>query len=171
MQAIGRVFGVLACIAAAIATALVVLPVLILFDPLSGDSGLIASLGGFIDLLDRTLEDVPANEVVTLFAGFIWASALMICVVPIVTVALIGEIASARSLLWYSGGTGGLAAAMPWLLRASYHTGNLASAKPIELRFALLFFLTGTAAGFVYWALCGRRAGLLPKPDTRLVSS
>jgi hypothetical protein len=171
MEVLGRVFGVLASMATAVATALVVLPILILFDPLSSDSGLLASLGGFLEVLDRTLEEVPANEVATLFAGFVWMAALMICVVPVIMVALIGEIASVRSLVWYSGGMGVLAAAMPWLLRASYHTGNVATAKPIELRFALLFFLTGTAAGFIYWALCGRRAGLRLKPDTRLVSS
>jgi hypothetical protein len=49
---------------------------------------------------------------------------------------------------------------MPWLLRAVYRLEDAVSAKPIELRFALLFFLTGTAAGFVYWLICGRRAGL-----------
>ncbi len=84
----------------------------------------------------------------------------MICVVPIILVALIGEIASVRSLIWYSGATGLVAASMPWLLRIIYQLGDAITAKPIELRFALLFFLTGTAAGFIYWTICGRRAGL-----------
>jgi hypothetical protein len=151
---------VLAAMMAGAATALLVLPLLLVFDPLSSDSGLIASLSGFADILDNTLDDMPANEVVSLFAAFISRAALMICVVPIVLVALIGEIASVRSLIWYSGATGLVAASMPWLLRIIYQLGDAITAKPIELRFALLFFLTGTAAGFIYWTICGRRAGL-----------
>jgi uncharacterized membrane protein len=170
MEVIGRVMGVLAAMTAGAATALLVLPLLIVFDPLSNGAGLIASLSGFIDILDNTLEDMPANEVVSLFAGFIWLAALMICVLPVVLVALIGEIASVRSLIWYSGATGVVAASMPWFLRVIYQLDDAISAKPIELRFALLFFLTGTTAGFIYWSICGRRAGLRSVTASRSLS-
>jgi len=171
MDVIGRVMGVLAAMMAGAATALVVLPLLLVFDPLSSDAGLIASLSGFADILDDRLDDMPANEALSLFAGFIWMAALTICVVPVVLVALIGEIASARSLIWYAGATGMVAASMPWLLRTVYRRDDAVSATPIELRFALLFFLTGTAAGFIYWAICGRRAGLLSVTASRGLSS
>ncbi|WP_152428312.1 hypothetical protein [Methyloferula stellata] len=160
MEAIGRVFLVLAGMAAAIATAFLVLPLLVLFDPLGGGASLVASIGGFIDLLGRNADDLPPDQAVSLFAGFFWWAALMICVVPVVVTALIGEVASVRSLVWYGGAAGGLAAAMPWLMRAAFHLADARSATQLELRLALLFFLTGTAAGFIYWLICGRRAGL-----------
>ncbi len=160
MDSISRAFFVLAGLAAGIASAFLVLPVLIILDPLAGDISLISSIGGFIDLMRRTLEEIPPDQAMTLFAGFLWTVALMICVVPLTIVALTGEIASARSLIWYSGGTGALSAAMPWLVRAAFHLADARSAKPPELRFALLFFLTGTAAGLIYWLICGRSAGL-----------
>jgi hypothetical protein len=150
----------LAAMAAAVVTGFVILPVLILFDPLGDGAALVASIGGFIDLLGRSMDDLPPNEAVSLFAGFLWTAALMICVVPIVVTGLIGEVAAVRSPIWYCGATGVLAAAMPWLTRAALHLTDARSATPLELRFALLFFLTGTAAGLVYWLICGRRAGL-----------
>jgi hypothetical protein len=167
MEVIGRAFFVLAGMAAGAATALIVLPILILFDPLAGHISLISSIGGFVDLLQRAFEDMPPDEAMTIFAGFLWTAALMVCVVPLVITALIGEIAAVRSLIWYCGGTGALSAAMPWLVRATYHLTDARSAKPLELRFALLFFLTGTAAGFIYWLICGRRAGLRPAAAKR----
>jgi uncharacterized membrane protein len=170
MEVIGRVMGVLAAMMAGAAIAMLVLPLLLIFDPMSSDAGLIASLSGFVDILDNTLDDLPANQAVSLFAGFIWMAALMICVAPVVLVALLGEIASVRSLIWYSGATGVVAASMPWLLRVIYRLDDPVSAKPIELRFALLFFLTGTAAGFIYWSICGRRAGLRSVTASRSLS-
>jgi hypothetical protein len=160
MELIGRAFLVIAGIAAGAAAALIVLPVLIILDPFGGDAGLIFSFGGFVDLLQTVFNDMPPEEALSLFAGFLWTAGLMICVVPLVVTALIGEVAAVRSLIWYSGATGVLAAAMPWLMRAAFHLADVRTAKPLELRLALLFFLTGTVAGFIYWLICGRRAGL-----------
>ncbi len=160
METIGRAFFVLAGVAAGSAAALVVLPILIFVDPFAGDAGLISSFGGFLDVLQTVFNELPPDEAVSLFAGFLWTAALMICIVPLVVVALIGEAAGARSLIWYGGATGLLAAAMPWLMRAAFHLTEATRAKPLELRLALLFFLTGTAAGLIYWLICGRRAGL-----------
>ncbi len=160
MEAIGRVFLILVGMVAAIATAFLTLPLLVLFDPLGDGVSLAASLGGFIDLLGESMDDLPADQAVSLFAGFLWWAALMLCVVPVVVTALIGEVASVRSLIWYGGAAGGLAAAMPWLMRAAFHLAEARSATPLELRFALLFFLTGAASGSIYWLICGRRAGL-----------
>ena len=159
MDMIGRAFFVLAGVAAGAAAALIVLPILIFVDPFAGEAGLISSFGGFLDLLQTVFADVPPDEAISLFAGFLWTAALMICVVPVVVVALIGEVAGVRSLIWYGGATGLLAAAMPWLMRAAFHLADARSAKPLELRLALLFFLTGTAAGLIYWSICGRGAG------------
>jgi hypothetical protein len=171
MTAIGRAFLILVAMAAAAATSLLILPFLILFDPLQGDVSLVSSIGGFIDLLQDAFDEVSPSEAMSLFAGFLWTAALMICVVPVAIVATIGELAGLRSLVWYSGGIGALSASMPWLLRIIYHLEDARSAKPLELRFALLFFLAGTAAGFVYWLMCGRRASRGPVVNSQRLRS
>ncbi len=79
---------------------------------------------------------------------------------------LIGEIARVRSSLWYAGATGVLAASVPWLARAAFHTQKAVSASPEELRFAFVFFLTGAASGFVFWLITsGDRKALSTRPN------
>jgi hypothetical protein len=62
-------------------------------------------------------------------------------------------------LIWYSGSTGLLAAAVPWLVRSAKHMERATSINAAETRFALLFFFTGLVSGFVYWLIAGRDAG------------
>ena len=76
---------------------------------------------------------------------------------PLVVVALVGEVARVGAGLWYLIGTGSLAAAMPFILRASLRTGALAP-NGTEQRFLLLFFLTGALGGSLYWLVAGRGA-------------
>jgi hypothetical protein len=69
---------------------------------------------------------------------------------------LIGEIAGARSLVWYSGVSAALAGASPWIARAAMGLDRAREASPLELRIALLFFLTGAVAGAIYWLIAAR---------------
>ncbi|HUZ91182.1 MAG TPA: hypothetical protein VMU78_04690, partial [Methylocella sp.] len=55
--------------------------------------------------------------------------------------------------------TGFVAAAAPWLIRATLHLPRASGYNFAELRFALVFFLGGLISGSVYWLLAGRDAG------------
>jgi len=89
---------------------------------------------------------------------------LAICIAPLGLAALVGEIAGLRSWLWYACCSGGLASAMPFLLRllAGVDRGATTTETPAasaESRFLLLFFLVGLIAGSIYWLIAGRSAG------------
>jgi hypothetical protein len=89
----------------------------------------------------------------------IWTAAMAVCVLPTVAVALLGETARVRALAWYAGATGFAAAAAPWLIRAALGLPRAQSYNSTELRFALIFFLSGVISGSLYWLLAGRDAG------------
>jgi hypothetical protein len=91
---------------------------------------------------------------------FVWMAVVTVCVVPVVAVASIGEIARVRVLPWYAGATGLAAASAPWLIRAALHLPRAAGYNFAELRFALVFFVAGLISGSVYWHLAGRDAGV-----------
>ena len=103
-------------------------------------------------------ETGPAASAHSLLAGLtlVWVAALTLCLAPTVVVAALGEAARLRSVVWYSGATGGLTVAVPTLARAFVATpaSDVAGA---DARLDLLFFLTGLGGGFVYWAVAGRR--------------
>jgi len=92
-------------------------------------------------------------------ARFVWMAVLTVCVVPVVAVASLGEIARVRALPWYAGATGVVAASAPWLIRAILHLPRAAGYNFAELRFAIVFFVAGLISGSVYWLLAGRDAG------------
>ncbi len=62
------------------------------------------------------------------------------CVAPLCVAALIGEIAGARSLLWYSGASATLAGASPWIARAAMGLDRAREASPLELELRCCFF-------------------------------
>ena len=80
---------------------------------------------------------------------------------PLALAALIGEIAGARSWSWYVGVTGFLAAASPWIARATRGLAQAHRPSPLEMRIAALFFLTGALTGWIYWLIArpGRHEG------------
>ncbi|MGA7385595.1 MAG: hypothetical protein WBW81_13155, partial [Methylocella sp.] len=93
---------------------------------------------------------------------FVWVAVGTVCAVPVVAVAAIGELARVRTLSWYAGASGAVAASAPWLIRATLHLPSAAGYNFVELRFALVFFLAGLLSGSVYWLLAGRDAGASP---------
>jgi hypothetical protein len=144
----------------AIAASVVFLPLAALVDPTTREIG--AALSGVALLaLFGALSDPNAAQTVDGMASAFQTAILAICAVPLVVTALIGELAKVRSWVWYAIATGGLAAALPFVMRLGLATQTNPSAarQMAETRFALLFFLTGVLAGFLYWLVAGRRAG------------
>ncbi len=96
---------------------------------------------------------------------FLWVATLSICVVPVTIAGVLGEAAGTRSMAWYVGASGILAGAMPWIVRAARGSKQRDDGliQTIELRFALIFFLTGVAAGAIYWLAAGRNTGRITR--------
>ncbi len=142
----------------AVAVALIVLPVACLLDPVTRQAGAAFTHFAFFSLADFGFVQSPAF-VAAEVARFLWFSVIAVCVIPLAITVLIGAAARAHSLIWYAGGTGFMAALAPWVARAGLGSARAVDASPAKLRFALVFFLTGAASGFVYWLLAGRAAG------------
>lgn len=120
------------------------------FDPVTREAGLSSVLAGIFAILDEAIE--PEEAVATL--GFvIWAAIVAVCAAPLAVAALVGEAAGARSVVWYSGVSGVLAGASPWIARASKGLERAHKVSEAEARLALLFFLTGALTGAIYWLI------------------
>ncbi len=126
------------------------LPLAALFDTALRELGFDAAASGFFAALDD--EGDPTAGVAAL--GFVlWSILIAVCAVPLAVAALIGEIAGARKWVWYVGVSGFLAAASPWIARATRGLAQAHRASPLELRIAALFFLTGAMTGWIYWLI------------------
>lgn len=156
MNGIRRALVVILGLLVAIAAALVLLPVVAMLDPVARETGAAFAQSVFLSLAQSDLEGSSAFAAAEL-ARFVWIAAIAICVAPLVVTVLIGESARVRSFLWYVGATGVIAAVAPWVARAAFRTTRAISATPEELRFALVFFLTGAVSGLIYWTIAGRR--------------
>ena len=154
-----RAIGVIFAMAVAIGAGLVFLPVAALADPVTRAAGF--ALIQFADwaLADADIADGFNGGGLAVLTRFVWMAVVTVCVVPVVAVASIGEIARVRALPWYAGATGAVAAFAPWLIRATLHLPRAAGYNFVELRFALAFFVAGLISGSVYWLLAGRDAG------------
>lgn len=132
------------------------LPLAALFDPMVRDVGIRAATSGLFTFLDRTMRDGdPSSGFAAL--GFVFSAVLIaVCALPVAISGLIGQIARVRGWFWYVGASGFLAAASPWIARATRGLDRAQHASPLELRIALLFFLTGAMAGWVYWLIAAR---------------
>ncbi len=133
------------------------LPLAALFDPVVREVGLDAAASGFFAALDDAMQDGdPAVGVAVL--GFVfWSILIAVCALPLAVSALIGEIAGVRSWVWYVAASGFLAAASPWIARATRGLAQAHRASPLELRIAALFFLTGAVTGWIYWLIARPR--------------
>lgn len=83
-----------------------------------------------------------------------WTLTAALLILPPLVSALVGELAGARSFVWYAGASGALTAAIAWIGHAGGHGPNLA-----ETKLLMLLFLTGAVAGLVYWMVAGRSGG------------
>jgi hypothetical protein len=148
-------------LAIAITAGLVVLPTAASLDPATRRIG--------ADLAQSALFALARSDSALEAAGivqFVWTAVVAVCVLPLVIIVLIGEIARVHSLLWYAGATGLMAASAPWFARAAFHTQKAVNASPEELRFAFVFFLTGAASGLVFWLIAGGDRSRRPTPSS-----
>jgi len=130
-----------------------------LIDPATREAGFEAARAWLFAIMDEAMND-GAPEMTAAALGLVfWATLIATCVAPLAVAALIGELAGARAWVWYAGASAVLAAASPWIARAAKGLSNARQASPMEGRIALLFFLTGTVTGTVYWLIAGRGAG------------
>ncbi len=138
-------------------------PIAALADPILREFGLNAALAGMFSIFaDGGAAADPAAGVETL-AALLWATTIAVCVAPLAVVALVGEVAGQRGWLWHAAGCGFLAAAAPWIARATHHVasrghGLAHDATALEMRVATIFFLVGVVSGTVYWAIAARGA-------------
>jgi hypothetical protein len=161
MGHIGRLFVIFAGLVCGVAGGVIALPVLALMDPVTREAGFVMFTTGILALIDNAIEpDGVAASLLLLLHGV----ALAICVAPLGVAALLGELARVRSWFWYACCSGGLAAAMPFLLRLWMGLERRTAAPDstiavTESRFLLLFFFVGLVAGTIYWLIAGRNAG------------
>jgi hypothetical protein len=126
------------------------LPIAALFDPIVREAGFNAAASGLFAALDD--EGDPTAGVAAL--GFVfWSILIAVCAAPLAVAALVGEIAGTRKWVWYVGVSGFLAAASPWIARATRGLAGAHRASPLELRIATLFFFTGAMTGWIYWLI------------------
>ncbi len=135
------------------------LPFAALFDPVVREVGLDAAASGFFSALDEAMRDGDPSTSVAALGLVFWSILIAVCALPLAVSALIGEIAGARGWIWYVGASGFLAAASPWIARATRGLTRAHHASPLELRIAALFFLTGALTGWIYWLIAGRGVG------------
>ncbi|MBI1980317.1 MAG: hypothetical protein HYS63_01880 [Methylocystis sp.] len=124
-----------------------------LLDPATRDAGFEAAMSGIFAFVEDDGRAGELNDPLAAFGFIVWAIIIATCVAPLAVAALIGEIAGARSLLWYSGVSATFAGASPWIARAAKGLDRAGDASPLELRIALLFFLTGAVSGAIYWLI------------------
>ncbi|MEF3366525.1 hypothetical protein V3H18_08270 [Methylocystis sp. 9N] len=129
-----------------------------LFDPATRELGFEAAIAGVFAFIDEGLREGDSETPFAAFGFVLWAIVVATCVAPLAVAALIGEIAGARTLVWYSGVSATLAGASPWIARAAKGLEPTREANPLESRIALLFFLTGAVTGAVYWLIAAPAA-------------
>jgi len=155
MRLLGRLlFLVPLALLFAIPAAMLTLGVVAVFDPVVALFSGEVVWAGLWSLVDRLADvDDPAPVLEGAFTGLSRAAATLL-VAPPLFVGVVGELASLRSALWYAGGTGAVTAAIPWVVRASERAPT-----PEEIHITLALFVTGAAAGMVYWLIAGQSAG------------
>jgi hypothetical protein len=138
----------------AIPAGMLALGAVAVFDPVVAAFAGEVVWAGMWSLLDR-LSDIedPEPVVAGAFAGVGKAAAALL-VAPPLFVGAVGELAGWRSLVWYVAGTGAVTAAVPWVARAAERAPT-----PEEAHITLALFVTGAAAGLVYWLIAGHSVG------------
>lgn len=124
-----------------------------LFDPATRELGLASVMAGLFSAFDAALADGDPTQAVSAIGFVIWAVVIATCAAPLAIAALVGEAAGARSLVWYSGASGLLAGASPWIARAAKGLERAQAMTEAEGRIAVLFFLTGALTGAIYWLI------------------
>ena len=129
-----------------------------LIDPTTREVGLQASISGFFAMMDEAFADGAPEQAFFAFGAMIGAVFVATCIAPLVVAAVVGELAGLRAWSWYAGACAFLAAASPWIARATKGLARAGQITPLESRVALLFFLTGMVTGSIYWLVAARGA-------------
>jgi hypothetical protein len=124
-----------------------------MFDPATREAGLVSVMASLFSAFDDALDGGDPGQALSALGFIIWAVIVATCAAPLAVAALIGEAAGARSFIWYSGVSGLLAGASPWIARAARGLERAQSISEAEGRLALLFFLTGALTGAIYWLI------------------
>jgi hypothetical protein len=124
-----------------------------LFDPATRETGLAPVMAGLFAIIDDAMNDGDPERAFAALGFVIWAVVIAACAAPLAVAALVGEAAGAHSLVWYSGVSGLLAGASPWIARAAKGLERAPQINAAESRLALLFFLTGALTGAIYWLI------------------
>lgn len=132
------------------------------FDPATREAGLASVVAGLFAIMGEALNDGDPEQAFAALSFVIWAIVIATCAAPLAIAALVGEAAGAHSLVWYSGVSGLLAGASPWIARAAKGLERAHQVNEAESRLALLFFLTGALTGAIYWLIAGPRAARNP---------
>ncbi len=146
----------------AVSAGALALPIAAVMDPVVREVGLNAVVSTLFATLDQSFHYGEPGLGFALLGEAFWAILVAVCAAPLALAALVGEIAGVRGVVWYAGASGVLAAASPWILRATHGLARSAKASPLEIRIALLFFLTGALTGAVYWLLAAPRERPVP---------
>jgi hypothetical protein len=138
-----------------------------LFDPATRELGVASVLAGLFALMDEAASAGDPGNAIAALGHVIWIVVVATCAAPLAVAVLIGEAAGARSLVWFSGVSGVLAGASPWIARAAKGLERTREMNDAEGRLALLFFLTGALTGAIYWliAVPPPRDESAPKPS------
>jgi len=153
----------------AVSVGAIFLVVSALFDPATREAGFAAAMSSIFAFLEEDVRGGEPGDPLATFGFILWAIIIATCAAPLAVAALIGEIAGARALVWYSGVSATLAGASPWIVRAAKGLDRAREASPLEIRIALLFFLTGALTGTIYWLIAAPPAPKTgrPKPPLR----
>lgn len=156
MRLLLRVLLIVLGLTLAIPTGVVALVAGTLFEPAGRE--LVAALAtGFLDAVAReAFAEGDAAVTATVFVTAFQTVLFVVLIAPTLLVAFVGEIVRTRALVWYAGTNAVLVAAVPWLARTRLPTDTVITAG--EGRLTAVLFLSGAAAGFVYWAVAGRSA-------------
>ena len=125
----------------------------VLFDPASRETGLILAMNGIFYVFDEALRNGDPAGLIDVFFYGARAIAIAVCAAPLAFAVVIGAAMGLREITWYSGVSGVLAGASPWIARAALGLDKAREASPVETRIALLFFLTGAFTGALYWLI------------------
>ena len=95
MGRLRRLISVTFATTVAIGGALVFVPVACLVDPVTRSAGF-ALTEYALSVLSEDFPDGPADSDLVLFGRFVWGAAVLVCALPVIVVALVGEMTGTR---------------------------------------------------------------------------
>ncbi len=147
-------------LACASAAALVFLPLAVIFDPLVQHVASQLPADHWLDILWDLFSDENPDDTFAAILQLTWAVGMLVCILPVTVTALLGAGGRVRTFAFYAGATGGLAAAIPWILRSSRMAERAFQPSSAEAHLTVILFLTGALAGTVFWFIAARDAAL-----------